>query len=203
MPNQIHLLRRNIEASGFVLKFDSLFLESSKELLLFYNTVIFNQNFKPSQEVFILDEKLVIDLFNKLKENFNNKILSLSVLCFLTNLFDKSINAKESQSDLFIEFFKCLELNIKRERKVMYYINLLNINNKDLNKVVKKRTGMLTKEFIQRRLLLESKRLLFHSKLTVKEVAYELNFKEPAHFSNFFKKETGDYPLNFLNNLEK
>ena len=59
-----------------------------------------------------------------------------------------------------------------------------------------------TKEFIQKRLLLESKRLLYYSRLTVKEVAYELNFKEPAHFSNFFKKETGDYPLNFLNSLK-
>ena len=112
------------------------------------------------------------------------------------------VNTKELQSDYFTEFLRCLELNIKRERKVSFYVSLLEISNKELNKVVKKRTGILTKEFIQSRLLLESKRLLFHSKLTVKEVAYELNFKEPSHFSNFFKKETGNYPLIFLNNLK-
>lgn len=201
-PNQIHLLKRNSEASGFVLKFDTFFLESSKELLLFYNTVLFNQNFNPNKETSSLDKEILVNLFSKYKIDSNNQFLFLSLLSFLTNLFDTSIEKKEVDFDLFLEFVKSLEFNIKKERKVFFYINSLKVSSKELNKVVKKRTGMPTKEFIQKRLLLESKRLLYYSRLTVKEVAYELNFKEPAHFSNFFKKETGDYPLIFLNSLK-
>jgi AraC family transcriptional activator of pobA len=38
---------------------------------------------------------------------------------------------------------------------------------------------------------------LIRSSLTVKEVAYEMQFSEPTHFGAFFKKHTGTTPAAF------
>jgi len=47
---------------------------------------------------------------------------------------------------------------------------------------------------IQDRITLEAKRLLIHSELTMKQIAHALGFKDPLHFSSFFKKCTGISP---------
>ncbi|MBL4708824.1 MAG: helix-turn-helix domain-containing protein, partial [Flavobacteriales bacterium] len=54
------------------------------------------------------------------------------------------------------------------------------------------------KEYIQSRIITEAKRLLYFSKLSNKQIGYELGFGEPANFSAFFKKCTGFSPSNFL-----
>ena len=45
------------------------------------------------------------------------------------------------------------------------------------------------------RLLLESKRLLYFSSLSVKEIAYTLGFEDASYFVRFFKHLTGTTPL--------
>ena len=59
-----------------------------------------------------------------------------------------------------------------------------------LNKVVKSLIGKTAKEYIQNRIIIAAKRLLFHTTSSNKEIAFELGFNEPDHFSSFFKKCT-------------
>jgi AraC-like DNA-binding protein len=44
------------------------------------------------------------------------------------------------------------------------------------------------------RVLLESKRLLYFSSLSVKEIGYELGFEDDSYFVRFFKRLTGLTP---------
>jgi len=48
------------------------------------------------------------------------------------------------------------------------------------------------------RLILETQRILFYEKSTVKELAYELGFADPNYFSRLFKKQTGKSISEFL-----
>ncbi|MCH5685442.1 helix-turn-helix domain-containing protein [Niabella sp. W65] len=50
---------------------------------------------------------------------------------------------------------------------------------------------------IQQRVLLEAKRLLQSTDLSIKEIAFELGFVDHAYFSNFFKSHTGATPTEF------
>jgi len=50
---------------------------------------------------------------------------------------------------------------------------------------------------IKNRLPNSIKRLLAHTKMTVKEIAYSLNYEDDAYFVRFFTKNTGISPLSF------
>ena len=52
-------------------------------------------------------------------------------------------------------------------------------------------------EVIKNRIMLEAKRLLVHTALTAKEIAYELGYDDPAYFSRLFLIKTGDSPSGF------
>ena len=46
-------------------------------------------------------------------------------------------------------------------------------------------------EMIRNKVIEEAKRMLYASDLSGKEIAFELGFDDPAYFSRFFKKYTG------------
>jgi len=77
------------------------------------------------------------------------------------------------------------------------YAALLNISVTYLNEAVKKQTGFPATYWIQQELLLEAKRLLYHTDLTVKEIAHRIGFEDHAYFSRLFRKAGGITPLAF------
>ncbi|HPE77644.1 MAG TPA: helix-turn-helix domain-containing protein, partial [Draconibacterium sp.] len=75
------------------------------------------------------------------------------------------------------------------------YASELNVTPDYLNRVIKSLTGKTAKEFIQARIIIEARRLLYFSEMSAKEIGYKLGFSEPANFSAFFKKNTGFSPM--------
>jgi len=95
------------------------------------------------------------------------------------------------------KFSKLVEQHYKTHHTVAEYADLLSITPKNLSKKI----GLLSKEtpndIIKNRIVLESKRLLAHTALSVKEIAYSLNYEDDAYFVRFFTKSTGISPLSF------
>ena len=79
-------------------------------------------------------------------------------------------------------------------RSVQYYAGLLLVHPNYLNEVVKKSTGKPAIKHIHQQVIDEAKGLLVRTALPVKEIAYRLAFKEPAHFHTFFRKNTRQTP---------
>ncbi|MDQ2779476.1 MAG: helix-turn-helix domain-containing protein [Pseudomonadota bacterium] len=77
------------------------------------------------------------------------------------------------------------------------YANALCVSERTLAEATKRATGKTPKELILDRLLLEAKRLLLHSTKAVAEIAYHLNFEDPAYFGRFFRRRTGMAPGEF------
>jgi len=59
--------------------------------------------------------------------------------------------------------------------------------------------GKTAKEYIQSRIIVGAKRMLYFSDSSIKEIAFELGFQEPSNFNAFFKKCTGLSPGEFRN----
>ncbi len=80
---------------------------------------------------------------------------------------------------------------------VKQYASEIHITPKHLSQTVKDLTGRVAKAHIQDRIILEAKRLLLHTDLSIKEIALLVGFEEPLHFSSFFKKGVGVSPSQF------
>ena len=98
---------------------------------------------------------------------------------------------------LLRDFKNLVDRRFHQWHKVLDYASEINISPKHLSHSVKSLTGKTAKEIIQDRLVLEAKRSLLHTRLSVKEVAYQLGFEEPLHFSSFFKHQVGISPSDF------
>ncbi len=95
------------------------------------------------------------------------------------------------------KFSKLVEQHYKTHHTVADYADMLFITPKNLSKKI----GLISKEtpndIIKNRIILESKRLLAHTSITVKEIAYSLNYQDDAYFVRFFTKTAGISPLSF------
>ncbi len=92
--------------------------------------------------------------------------------------------------DLARRFLGDVERDFLTERRVGAYADRYAITADHLSDLLRKRIGRSAMEVLQDRLILEAKRLLLHSSLSVKEVGFALNMEDPAYFSRFFKKAT-------------
>ncbi len=77
------------------------------------------------------------------------------------------------------------------------YADRLAIHVNHLNKVLKEATGKTTTQIIGNRITQEAKILLRQTDWSISEIAFSLGFEEVAHFSNFFRKQTGLSPNPF------
>ena len=105
----------------------------------------------------------------------------------------------EEKLDLIRKFSLLLEGNFKQEHEVKFYAGALNKSPKTLSNVFSLLKQPAPSVLIRNRLVLESRRYLHYTAKSAKEIAYELGFESPAHFSRFFKMYTGTNILAFRN----
>jgi AraC-like DNA-binding protein len=86
-----------------------------------------------------------------------------------------------------------------QDYSVAFFADKLSVHPNHLSTILKKQTGKTAQEHIHSALIGAAKTLLVQTDLTMKEVAYRLCFKEPAHFANFFKKLEKVTPLQYRN----
>jgi AraC-like DNA-binding protein len=99
------------------------------------------------------------------------------------------------------EFRLVLERHFRTTQSVSDYARLLGVSADHLSQVIHQGTGKPAGEIIRQRILLEAQRLLSHTEMSVSEVAYSLNFQDPAYFSRFFRRLTGHSPGEFRSAL--
>jgi AraC family transcriptional activator of pobA len=77
---------------------------------------------------------------------------------------------------------------------VKYCADQLYLSANYFGDLIKKETGKSAQEYIQLKLMGIAKERIFDTSKTISEIAYELGFKHPQHFSRIFKKTTGYTP---------
>lgn len=102
-----------------------------------------------------------------------------------------------AQALLVARFREMVEQQYRRGLPLASYAALLGVSERQLRSACLKIAGEPPTHLIQMRLLLEAKRALLYSNMTVAEAAYYLGFRDPAYFSRFFTRETGRSPRAF------
>jgi AraC-like DNA-binding protein len=107
-------------------------------------------------------------------------------------------NQKVSRkTELTLAFKTLLTENLKTVKSPSAYADKLNVSATYLNEALKQTTGLPVSYWITQEVLLEAKRLLYYSKLNVKQIAHELGYEDHAYFSRLFKAQSGVTPIEF------
>ncbi|RVU20880.1 AraC family transcriptional regulator [Streptomyces antnestii] len=97
-------------------------------------------------------------------------------------------------SETFRRFHSAVERDHAVTRRVEDYAAALGYSSRTLTRATLAATGRTAKQYIDDRVLLEAKRLLWHSGLAAKEVADRLGFTDASDFTKFFRLRTGVTP---------
>lgn len=101
------------------------------------------------------------------------------------------------QQVLLQKFIQLINNFYIEKRTIEDYAALLNVTPNHLSQSVKSASDKNALSFINDRLLSEAKSLIQFTDFDIAEIAYQLNFSDPANFGKFFKKHTDQTPLEF------
>lgn len=213
-PGQVHQVALTSRPQGCVFTFSKEFLILNNIPDSFISNINLFRSFGDTPPL-TLDKSscerlksIINDMSDYLELKFEYQMTALGALlqlflinCNNSSTLDKAhIDEENAGVCIFRDFKKLVEDNYSKWHKVKDYASEINITPKHLSQTVKNISGKVAKDFIQERILLESKRLLLHTDLSIKEIAYETGFDEPLHFSGFFKKKAGSSPTQFRAN---
>lgn len=103
-----------------------------------------------------------------------------------------------SRADARVEALrKLVDEHFRKERLISFYADKLAMTPDRLNDHVKRATGVTAGHLIRQRVLTEAKRQLVFTTQPIHEIAYDLAFSDPSHFTRFFRKQTGMTPQAF------
>ena len=80
---------------------------------------------------------------------------------------------------------------------VSYFASRLHLSPNYLSDLLQKFTGKTTLEHIHLELVERAKTLLWSTEATISEIAYQLGFEHPSHFTKVFKAKTGKSPSEY------
>lgn len=110
---------------------------------------------------------------------------------------ENNVLKEDLETRLFKDFSLLVEQNYKTMHSVTDYANRLGISPKSITKHFQKAGIKTPSDFIKNRIVLEAKRMLIYTDKTVKEIAFDLGFNDPAYFTRFFTKAMSKSPLQF------
>jgi len=215
--NQVHAYEDRTDMQGHLLRFDEHFIRRRPESHVgFLEYPVFSPRSSPCHVIpeaqipcFETLMRLIIEeASDPLNYHFEEMATSLlkSFLLKSERLEPHSVEnsvANRANFEIFYNFVKHVEVNYQKHLKVQDYANFLNIGTKRLTEVCNLVAGSSAKKIIQDRVVLEAKRYLYHSGLSVKEICYLIGFEDPAHFSKYFHKVTSLYPLAFRHSISE
>ena len=99
------------------------------------------------------------------------------------------------------DYIALVDKHFREIHSVSDYAERLFVSPKSLAKRLNALGHKTPKEILRDRIVLEAQRDLRYSDKSVKEIAFDLGFDDPAYFTRYFKKATGQSPLNYKSNL--
>lgn len=97
----------------------------------------------------------------------------------------------------FSSFCQLIEEHYTTHQPVSFYARRLGIGAAHLNALCRQTVGKSALELIHERVILEAKRNLVYTSMTVSVVSYTIGFSDPAYFTRFFKRQVGLSPKEF------
>jgi AraC family transcriptional regulator, transcriptional activator of pobA len=211
---QVHEWNLSADIKGFTMFFKKEFYNvaepifSLPNLPFFHNSaneaqmVVFEQNEAKVCEHFFED---MLNEFKKGQTHHEAIIKTLLKIILIRSLRVYEPHYSTSGSKLVLtkirQFEGLIEKSYQSLKGVKEYASLLNMTPNYLNAICSTTLGKTAGEMIRDRVILEAKRLLIHSPLSICEMGYALGYDDCSYFIRMFKKSVGQTPEQFRTQL--
>jgi len=212
-PGQIHKLSLK-KKNGYVLCFTEDFVslkarDRFAEIFPFYDSSNYPV-LKLSNDLSRQLDELVLSLNREVKSGADTieicrsylNIILLKLKFYFIATGENSKHDSTDKNHKITQFKKLINENYLSHKTVSDYAYELSISPNHLNALCKKQEGKTATQFIQERVLLESKRLLYATDMHIKEISFYLHFEDVPYFNRFFKKQTQLTPLEYRNQFQ-
>ncbi|MCF1713298.1 helix-turn-helix transcriptional regulator [Flavihumibacter sp. RY-1] len=158
------------------------------------------------------EKQLVIDAFNKIQYELEQSIDKHSKMLIASNLelflnycvrfYDRQFITRETPHKGIVEKFEALLNSYFTSGKpqetglpaVSYFAKELHLSANYFGDLIKKETGKTAQDYIQSKVIDLAKERIMNADQSISEIAYELGFAYPQHFTRLFKQKVGITP---------
>lgn len=179
----------------------------------------FSYNVTEALHVSERERQLVLDTFSKIKDELEHGVDKHSktliadnielLLNYCVRFYDRQFITRDNAHKGILERFEALLNNFFSSDKphtvglpsVAYCAGELNLSPNYFGDLIKKETGKSAHEYIQLKLIDVAKEKFFDASKSVSEIAYELGFKYPQHFTRVFKQYAGMSPQEYRSSM--
>lgn len=131
------------------------------------------------------------------------------MLNYCQRFYDRQFLTREKPNNDIVQKFEGLLLDYFSQDSLIeaglpdvgFFASRLHVSPNYLSDLLNKFTGKTTQEHIHFQLVEKAKVLLWDSGKTITEIAYDLGFEYPSHFTKLFKNKTGMTPKEYSNSL--
>lgn len=204
LPGQVHHLTNYKSIQGCVLGVDPMLIKDKYKKVLDKLSFL---NIKPQLDKDTIHELKQCITAIEARYNRNKQTVEQETLFDLISYYVGIISeiyqrefppVKHNRHTTITTQFKSLLLrNYQTLKRPHQYASLLNISEVYLYEAVKNTTGFSVQNFILNENILQAKRLLFHTNLSIKEIALKLGYDDSAYFTRLFTKSVKLTPTKF------
>jgi AraC-like DNA-binding protein len=176
-------------------------------------------NYQTNEALHLSDDErtMILDIFAKIEfelkqpiDKHSKKLIASNIELFLDycqRFYDRQFVTRDNAHQGILEKFEALLNDYFHSEKpqtiglpsVAYFAEELNLSSNYFGDLMKKETGQSAKDYILFKTISIAKEKVFEDGKTVNEIAYELGFKYPQHFTRLFKDKVGYSPSQFKN----
>ncbi len=209
-PGQAHRLELSHDIEGFIFIFTSEFYllnqKNKNKLLEFPFFFSLDQNNPPIYLSNPDDDNFIKNLFARCTNVvLNNHVSSDEIarstldLILLTcnDLYPEEMKSvQKGKGHILVKnFLLLIEENFHKNLRIGNYANILAITPNHLTQMVKRITGKSSVSILHEKTVVEIKRLLIHTDLSIAEISDYMNFPDQSYFTKYFKKLSNLSPI--------
>jgi AraC-like DNA-binding protein len=201
-----------IQPTGWVLVFHPDFIRGTALGRTIKEYGFFSYDINEALHISTRERQIVLECFIKIKEELERGIDKHSKILIINNIelflnycvrfFDRQFITRENLNKDILNRFehllnKYFESNHPQNDglpSVAYFAEELHLSANYFGDLIKKETGKSALEFIQFKVLDTAKERMFDSSKSISEIAYEMGFNYPQHFTRLFKQKVGISP---------
>lgn len=209
-PGQVHHWCLHKDTDGYILFFKKeYFLIDFKLDKLIKFPFFKSSSSVPYLKLSTIEQAILIDLYERISQEYQSHLLNyhemirlyLNVLFIeLSRIYRKKHKCTISYSYELMQlnrFESLINKHFKDHKMLIFYAEKMNISLRQLSYICKKTINKTPSVILLERIILEAKRLIIHSDMSISSIADELNYSDNSYFIRFFKKVCNKTPEQF------